>query len=112
MNFKTLSKKALNFVNTIKRGYAGHINAERDWAVLLIIAAIALLLSAVTNAIFFARVYEGEPLSQNTNTNPEPKETQEISDRLKEIETIFEVRENEKDAFVDTSYPFVDPARN
>lgn len=112
MNLKTLTAKLKNFINAIKRGYAGHIHAERDWMVVVTISAILLLGSAVTNAIFFTRVYEGEPLSKNTNTNPEPKETQEIADRLEAIELIFKEREEEKNAFINTNYPFVDPARN
>lgn len=112
MNLKTLTKKLQDLIEAIKRGYAGHIHAERDWMVVLSIAGVLLLGSVTVNAIFFTRVYEGEPLSQNINMNPEPKETQEIADRLKTIETIFADREEEKDAFINTNYPFVDPARN
>ena len=112
MDTKKILTKLLSVLNKLKRGYAGDIQAERDWGILLIVSGIVLLGSVAINAVFFARVYEGEPLSKNINTNPEPKETKEVGEKLKNIETIFEIRAQERQAFIDTNYPFIDPARN
>jgi len=112
MNTKDLLQKGTAILNKLKRGYAGGINAERDWLIVLGVAGIVLLISAVLNAISFVKVYEGEPLSKNIDTNPPGRETQEISDRLLKVEGIFDAREKEKETFINTEYPFVDPARN
>jgi len=112
MNTKALTKKILTIINSLKKGYAGSIDADRDWGILLILAVVTLLISGVTNAIFFVRVYDGEPLSENVDANPPLRDTQEVSERLEGIETIFEIRETEKREFIDTPYLFVDPARN
>jgi len=88
------------------------IHAERDWMIVLSVAAVLFLISATLNAISFARVYDGEPISKNVNTNPPVRETQELSERLEKVEEIFDAREQAQQDFINTSYPFVDPARN
>lgn len=112
MNTKEFTKKILHTILSLKRGYAGEVRVERDWGVLLAVCVVLLLISVTTNAIFFTRVFEGEPLSRNININPESKETQEVSEKLDDIELIFKTRAEEKQQYIDTPYPFVDPARN
>jgi len=112
MDIKILTKKATEIFRIIKKGYSGKIRAERDWGILLGMALVLLFISAATNAVFFARVYEGEPLSENVDTNPPSRDTEGISDRLEIVENIFDRRAVEKRSAIDTPYPFVDPARN
>ena len=112
MNIENYTKKITAFLSFLKQKYLSRINAERDWGTLLVVAGVALLISAATNAVFFLRVYDGEPLSANVDTNPPLKETQEIADRLQGVETIFKEREVKRLEAINTPYPFVDPARN
>ena len=112
MKLKELARKIILRINLLKRGYAGRIQTERDWSILLIFAGIIFLVSAAVNGMFFMRVYEGSPLSEKVNTNPPARETQEMVDELAGIEEIFDRRAAAQQAFIDTEYPFVDPARN
>lgn len=110
MNTKEILKKAKGILKVFTRDKG--IHAERDWMIVLGVAAGALLISAILNAISFARVYDGEPISRSVNTNPPLRETQELSERLERVEEIFDAREAAQQEFINTSYPFIDPARN
>lgn len=112
MEFTKISQHAQKFFTRLKRGYQGDISPERDWFVLLALAGVLLLISITMNAISFARVYEGEPISPGTNTNPDVRETEELANRLKNIEAAFSEREKAFEAAITNPYPFVDPARN
>lgn len=112
MDTKELTQKLQTFFHAVRRGYAGDPKPERDWNLVLLLASIVLLISIAVNAFLFLRVYEGEPLSRNTDVNPPARETEEIETRLQNLEEIFEARAAAYDSFIETTYPFVDPARN
>ncbi|XKT75336.1 MAG: hypothetical protein ACJKSS_00915 [Patescibacteria group bacterium UBA2103] len=112
MDTKELLQKATSFFETVRRGYAGDIKPGRDWNILLLFMLVGLIVSAGVNAFLFTRVYEGEPLTENVSINPQARETEEIEKRLEGVDAIFEERALEYSSYIETTYPFVDPARN
>lgn len=112
MNGKSLTKNLTQIVRRVRKGYAGSINAERDWFLILAIAGIGILASGVMNAISFTHVYDGKPISRETNTNPPARETKALEERLESINTFFMERSEAHQAAQQSAYPFVDPARN
>lgn len=112
MKYKELIQKVRNSLHKLRRGYGGEVRDERDWAILLGVAGVGLLASIAINAVFFVRAYEGEPISQYVNTNPESRETQELTKELESVSEVFEAREARQEKFLTEPYGFVDPARN
>ena len=76
------------------------------------ISSFIFLASIAINAVFFVRVFEGVPLSQEVETNPPYREVEVLSEQLGLVKEIFEVRADIFNTALNTPYSFVDPARN
>lgn len=112
MKLKNITAPFKDFFQRIRQGYAGEVNPERDWFLLLLLFVFLVLVSAAVNVFLFFGVYTGEAVSNQVSTDPPAREARQVEERLEGVEAIFGERQERYQEFLDQSYGFVDPARN
>lgn len=103
MNLKLAIPKNLSSIKLPH--YDGRPQPERDWSVLLSIAAVLFLVSVAWNTWLFLRVTEGHPIGAEAVQVPTVNTAS-----LESVRAVFKERAEEEEGYRSV-YRFVDPSR-